>query len=119
MGMDKLTVKDINLRGKKIDVRADFNVPLDKNLKITDDRRIKESLPTIQYLLKNGSQKIILMSHLGRPDAKVVEGLRLRPAGQRLGELLGEKVLCLDDCIGEGVKQKVAASQERVILLEN
>src|SRR3989338_5797450 len=113
MGMDKLTVKDINLRGKKIDVRADFNVPLDKNLKITDDRRIKESLPTIQYLLKNGAEKIILMSHLGRPDGQPVDNLRLKPVGIRLEDLLSEKVLILDDCIGEAIRQKIAAAKER------
>ena len=117
--MDKLTVKDINLRGKKIDVRADFNVPLDKNLKITDDRRIKESLPTIQYLLKNGAEKIILMSHLGRPDGQPVDNLRLKPVGIRLEDLLSEKVLILDDCIGEAIRQKIAAAKERLILLEN
>ena len=117
--MNKLTIKDINFSGKKAIVRADFNVPLDKNTRITDDRRIREALPTVQYLLKNGAGKIILMSHLGRPDAKVVENLRLRPVGQRIEELLSEKVLILDDCIGDAIKGAIAGSKERLILLEN
>ncbi len=117
--MAKLTVKDIDVRGKKVIVRVDFNVPLDKSLNITDDRRIKEALPTIQYLLKNGAAKVILMSHLGRPDAKVVDSLRLRPVGQKLEELLSQKALILDDCIGEAVKSAIAASKERLVLLEN
>ncbi|HOW35850.1 MAG TPA: phosphoglycerate kinase [Candidatus Omnitrophota bacterium] len=117
--MNKMMLKDANFSGKKVIVRADFNVPLDKSLKITDDRRIRESLPTINYLLKNGAAKIILMSHLGRPDAQVVENLRLRPVAKRLEELLSQKVLALDDCIGDAVKQKIAGSPEKIILLEN
>ena len=117
--MDKLTVKDIDFKGKKVIVRVDFNVPLDENAWITDDRRIRESLPTIEYLLKNGAAKVILMSHLGRPDAKVVENLRLRPVGQRLEEMLLQKVLKLDDCVGDAIKQKIANSPERIVLLEN
>ncbi len=117
--MNKQSIKDINPKGKKVIIRADFNVPLDKSLKITDDRRIREALPTIIYILKNSAAKVILMSHLGRPDAQVVENLRLRPVGKRLEELLGEKVLSLDDCIGEAIKKKITDSKERVILLEN
>lgn len=112
-------LKDANFSGKKVIVRVDFNVPLDKSLKITDDRRIRESLPTINYLLKNGAAKIILMSHLGRPDAQVIENLRLRPVAKKLEELLAQKVLALDDCIGDAVKQKILGSSEKVILLEN
>ncbi len=117
--MNKLNLKDIPIKDKKLIIRVDFNVPLDSNLKITDDRRIKEALPTIQYALKQGAAKVILMSHLGRPKDKVVEELRLTPVARRLEELLGEKVLKLDDCIGESIQQKINASQERVILLEN
>lgn len=117
--MDKFAIKDISLKEKKVIVRVDFNVPLDKSLNITDDRRIREALPTIEHLLKNGAAKVILMSHLGRPDAQVVESLRLRPIGKRLEELLKENVLNLDDCIGDGIKQKIASAKERVILLEN
>ena len=117
--MNKLTIKEINIKGKKVIIRCDFNVPLDDQLNITDDRRVQESLPTIQYVLKEGQSKLILMSHLGRPDGKVVEKLRLNPIAKRLQELLGQKVLKLDECIGQEVKEAVQKSSERVILLEN
>ena len=117
--MNKLTIKDIPIKDKKIIIRVDFNVPLDANLRITDDRRIKEALPTIQYALKEGAKKVILMSHLGRPKDKVVEDLRLTPAARRLEELLKEKVLKLDDCVGEDIQNKINSCPERVVLLEN
>ncbi len=117
--MNKLTVKDVDLKGKKVIVRVDFNVPLDEKLNITDDRRIREALPTIKYLLDQKAQKVILMSHLGRPEGRVAEDMRLKPVAQKLQELLKEKVLRLDDCIGDAVKKAIATSAERVILLEN
>lgn len=117
--MSKMTIKDVDVKGKKVIIRTDFNVPLDKSLKITDDRRIQESLPTIRYALEQGAAKVILMSHLGRPDGKAVNEFRLTPVGVRLGELLGEKVLKLDECVGDEVKAKIAGASERVILLEN
>src|SRR3989338_6231409 len=117
--MDKQTIQDVVLKGKKVIVRVDFNVPLDKSLKITDDRRITEALPTIQYALKQGAAKVILMSHLGRPDGKVVENLRLTPIAQRLETLLGERVLKLDECLGEAVQKKIAGASEKLVLLEN
>lgn len=117
--MDKQTIKDIQVKNKRVIVRVDFNVPLDQDLKITDERRITEALATIQYLLGKGAAKVILMSHLGRPEGGVVESLRLNPVAQCLKRLLSEKVLKLDDCIGPKVKEAVATSQERVILLEN
>ncbi len=117
--MSKLTVQDLDVKGKKVLIRVDFNVPLDEQLHITDDRRIREALPTIQYVLKQGAAKVILMSHLGRPDGQVVENQRLAPVGKQLEKLLGEKVLCPKDCIGEDVKQAIAESKERIVLLEN
>lgn len=117
--MSKLTVKDLDVKGKKVLIRVDFNVPLDDKLHITDDRRISEALPTIQYVLKQGAAKVILMSHLGRPEGQVVEDQRLAPVGKHLEKLLGEKVLCTKDCIGDDVKKAVETSKERVILLEN
>ncbi len=117
--MNKLTVKDIDLKGKKVIVRVDFNVPLDEKLNITDDRRIREALPTIKYILDQKAKKVILMSHLGRPEGQVVENMRLGPVAQKLQELLGENVLRLDDCIGDAVKKAIETSAERVILLEN
>lgn len=117
--MNKLSIKDVDLRGKRVIIRVDFNVPLDENLNITDDRRIREALPTIQLALKNGAAKIILMSHLGRPQDQVVESLRLKPIAKKLETLIGQKVLRLDDCIGKEVQEKVKNSAERIILLEN
>ncbi len=117
--MSKLTVKDLDLKGKKVLIRVDFNVPLDDKLNITDDRRITEALPTIEYVLKQGAGKVILMSHLGRPEGQVVEDQRLLPVGKKLEQLLGQKVLCTRDCVGDEVKAAVSASSEKVVLLEN
>ncbi len=117
--MNKKSVKDVNVKNKRVIVRVDFNVPLDKEMNITDDSRIKGALPTIQYLIDNGA-KVILMSHLGRPDGKVKEGLRLTPVADRLEKLLGRKVTKLDDCVGENIDNAVSAmKQGDVILLEN
>src|SRR6266566_4463386 len=96
--MNKKTVRDIEVAGKRVLVRVDFNVPLDADLQITDDTRIKAALPTIRYLLDNGAA-VVLMSHLGRPDGKVVEQLRLAPVGKRLSELLGKHVEMAADSI--------------------
>lgn len=117
--MEKLTVKDIAFGGKKVLVRCDFNVPQDANLNITDDRRIQASLPTIKHILAQNPKKIILMSHLGRPDGKPVPKYSLKPVALRLKELLGEDVKMLDDCVGDKVRQEINGSKERVILLEN
>ncbi|MFC1510379.1 phosphoglycerate kinase [Candidatus Omnitrophota bacterium] len=117
--MNKLTVKDLDVQGKKVIARCDFNVPLDDTLNITDDMRIQAALPTIKYILENGVSKLILMSHLGRPKGEVKESMRLTPVAQRLKELLGEEVLKLDDCVGGDVAAAIDASTARVILLEN
>ncbi len=118
--MNKKTVKDIPLQGKKVIIRVDFNVPLDEKLNITDDMRIQAALPTLKYILDQKPAKLIIMSHLGRPDGKVVESMRLTPVAQRLQELLREKVVKLNDCIGDEVKNTIdSKSTERVILLEN
>lgn len=117
--MAKLTIRDLDLKDKKILMRVDFNVPLDDKLNITDDIRIRATLPTIKYALENKAKKVILMSHLGRPDGKVVESLRLDPVAKRLEELLGEKVKKLNDCMGEEIKKEIEESKERIILLEN
>jgi phosphoglycerate kinase len=117
--MAKMTIKDINLKDKAVLVRADFNVPQDENLNITDDTRIGATLPTIKYILQNGARKIILMSHLGRPDGKVVAKYSLKPVAQRLRELLGEPVLALNDCVGDNIKREIDAAKEKIILLEN
>jgi 3-phosphoglycerate kinase len=118
--MAKLTVKDMDFKGKNVIMRVDFNVPLDKkDGNITDDTRIKEALPTIKYILENGAKKLILMSHLGRPEGKVVSSLSLTPVAKRLSELLGQEVVKLDDCIGAEIEKKIETSLKKVILLEN
>ncbi|MDP2924211.1 MAG: phosphoglycerate kinase [Candidatus Omnitrophota bacterium] len=117
--MAKLTVKDVDFKNKKVIMRVDFNVPLDKQGNITDDTRIKEALPTIKYVLEKGAKKLILMSHLGRPEGKVVDGLRMNPVAKVLSEMLKEEVEKLDDCIGDQVKKRIGSSKARVILLEN
>lgn len=117
--MQKLTIKDIDLKNKTILVRADFNVPQDESLRITDDTRIRATLPTIEYLLENGAKKVILMSHLGRPDGKRVEKYSLKPVAQRLKELLGKEVKFFNDCAGQDLKQQIQAAGEKLVLLEN
>ncbi len=117
--MNKKTVRDIDVAGKRVLVRADFNVPLDEAGEITDDRRVEAALPTIRYLREQGA-RVILCSHLGRPKGKVVEGLRLAPVAKRLSELLAVKVVKTDDCIGNDVEQAVKAMKPGdVVLLEN
>ena len=117
--MAKLILKDIDLKNKTVLVRADFNVPQDANLNITDDTRIRSTIPTLKYILENGAKKLVLMSHLGRPDGKIVAKYSLKPVAARLKELLGQEVLFLNDCVGAQVKQNIDQSKEKVILLEN
>lgn len=117
--MAKLTLKDIDLKNKVVLVRADFNVPLDADLKITDDFRIQSTLPSLRYILDNGAKKLVIMSHLGRPDGKVVAKYSLKPVAVCLKELLGQDVLFLNDCVGDNIKQEINQSKEKVILLEN
>jgi phosphoglycerate kinase len=120
MSIAKKTIEDVAVKGKKVLVRVDFNVPLDKANPgvITDDTRIRAAVPTIEYLVKQGA-RVVLMSHLGRPKG-VEEKSRLTPAAVRLGELLGKPVKKLDDCIGEAVEAAVNAMQSgEVVLLEN
>ncbi len=117
--MNKKTVRDIDVAGKRVLVRADFNVPLDEAGEITDDRRVEAALPTIRYLRERDA-KVILCSHLGRPKGKVVGVLSLTPVAKRLSELLEATVVKTDDCIGEAVKQAMKAMKPGdVILLEN
>jgi len=117
--MDKMTVKDVNLKGKRVIIRVDFNVPI-KNGTITDDRRITAALPTVQYALGQGASKVILMSHLGRPKGTGFEAeFSLKPVAVHLEKLLKEKILFLNDCVGPAVKDAIAGSKERVVLLEN
>jgi len=117
--MAKKTIKDADLKGKRVLMRVDFNVPLDDDLNITDDIRIRAALPTIKYAIDQGA-RVILMSHLGRPDGQVNEKMGLAPAAKRLEKLLGKPVLMLKDCIGDDVRKAVSAMKPGdVVLLEN
>lgn len=116
--MRKRTVRDVEVRGQRVLVRVDFNVPLEGE-KITDDTRISGALPTIRFLVEGGAE-VILMTHLGRPDGKVVAGLRLAPVAARLSALLGQPVAMAPDCVGPEVRQAVDRLGEGdVLLLEN
>lgn len=117
--MDKKTVRDLDVAGKKVLVRVDFNVPLNDRGEITDDTRITASLPTIQYLLEQKAA-VILMAHLGRPKGQVKPELSLAPVAKHLGKLLGKKILFAPDCVGEAAQ--AAASKLKpghILLLEN
>lgn len=119
--MNKKTIEDIEVKGKRVLVRVDFNVPQDETGKITDDRRIRAALPTIQYLMKQGA-KTILISHLGRPKGKPEdkEKFTLKPVAERLSELLGKPVPLAPDCVGPEVEKMVQAMKDGdVLLLEN
>lgn len=117
--MEKLIFDQIELRGKRVLVRVDFNVPLDDNQNITDDRRIAAALPTIRKIIEAGG-KAILMSHLGRPKGERKAEFSLKPAADRLSELLGKEVIFTDDCIGKEVKDKLKnMNNGDVALLEN
>lgn len=114
----KKTVKDVDVEGKRVLVRVDFNVPLNDGT-VADDIRIRAALPTIQYLV-NHNARVILCSHLGRPKGKVVEELRLNPVAKRLSELSGFKVIKVDDCIGPEIELAVNRLKSgEVLLLEN
>jgi len=117
--MAKKTVADIDVKGKKVLMRCDFNVPLDDNCNITSDARIVKALPTITSILERGGA-LILMSHLGRPKGQKDEKLSLRPVAKRLSELLGKEVVFAGDCIGPDPKTKAAALKDGdCMLLEN
>jgi len=117
--LDKKSIQDIDVKSKKVLVRVDFNVPIDENGVITDDRRIREALPTIKYLREHAA-KVILMSHLGRPKGKFNAKYTLKPVAEKLSEMLGVKVELAPDAIGEAVRAMVdKLSDGDVMLLEN
>jgi phosphoglycerate kinase len=118
--MDKASVRDISVKGKRAFVRVDFNVPMDEKAgTITDDVRIRAALPTIRYLIDSGA-RLVLASHLGRPDGKVVESMRMAPVAKRLSELLARPVATTRDCIGPEAERAAAVLKNGdVLLLEN
>src|SRR5499426_408611 len=116
--MRKLSISDLDLTGKRVFMRVDFNVPLADG-KITDDTRIKASLPSIRYVIEKGG-RLILASHLGRPKGKPESKYSLKPVASRLSELLGKPVQFANDCIGPEVQQMASAlNNGDVLLLEN
>ncbi len=115
----KQSIRDIDVRDKRVLMRVDFNVPFDANGEVADDSRISAALPTLRYLQEHGA-RIVLCSHLGRPDGKIVESLRLKPVADRLAELLGQQVKVTRDCVGIEVESEVVELQASdVLLLEN
>ena len=117
--MNKKTIKDIDLKGKKVLVRCDFNVPLDENQNITDNTRIVAALPTIKYLLENNCS-IVLCSHLGRPKGEVKPEFSLKPVAKELSKLLDKEVIMANDVVGEDATSKAAELQPgQILLLEN
>src|SRR4249920_1855649 len=113
------TINDINFKGKRALIRVDFNVPLDKSFNVSDDNRIRATIPTIKKILNDGGS-IILMSHLGRPKEGPEEKYSLKHLINHLGELLGMEVQFADDCIGQQAIDKAAALKPgQVLLLEN
>lgn len=118
---NKKNIEDLDIKGKKVLVRCDFNVPMDENDEITDDRRIKSALSTIEYVIKNDG-KVILMSHLGRPKGEVKKEFSLEPVAKRLANLLGKEVIFADDdeVVGESAKKAVSEMENGdVVLLQN
>lgn len=117
--INKKTIRDVDLHGKRVIMRVDFNVPLDSKGGITDDTRIRAALPTIEHVM-NQDTKLVLMSHLGRPKGQVKEDLRLEPVGKRLSELLGKEVIVCRDSIGEETQKIISGMQNGdVAILEN
>ncbi|KAJ5741484.1 Phosphoglycerate kinase [Penicillium manginii] len=116
----KLPITDVDLKGKRVLIRVDFNVPLNDNKEITNNQRIVGALPTIKYAIENGAKAVVLMSHLGRPDGKVNPKYSLKPVVAELEKLLGKTVLFTEDCVGAKTEETVNnATDGQIVLLEN
>jgi phosphoglycerate kinase len=116
----KLGLASLDVAGKRVLIRVDFNVPFNSDGTISNNQRMVAALPTINYALEKGARSVVLMSHLGRPDGKVIEKYSLAPVAKELEKLLGKPVLFLNDCVGDTVEQAcISAKDGQVILLEN
>src|SRR6476646_6588290 len=113
--MTKLSIRDLDLPGKRVFIRVDFNVPIKDGI-VEDDTRIRAAVPTINYATEHGA-RVILTSHLGRPKGEHVDKYSLRPVADHLSKLIGKTVAFVDDCMGEAVKSKVAALHDGDVLL--
>lgn len=120
MNLNKQTLEDVDVKGKRVLIRVDFNVPQDKAGTITNNQRIVGALPTIQKALDAGAKSVVLMSHLGRPDGRVVAKATLKPIAERLQELIGRPVTFLSDCVGPDVEAACADPADgSIFVLEN
>ena len=116
----KIGLASIDVAGKRVLIRVDFNVPFNSDGSISNNQRIVAALPTIKSALDNGAKSVILMSHLGRPDGKINKKYSLAPVATELGKLMGSSIIFLDDCVGPQVEEKCANAKDgEVILLEN
>src|SRR5579884_4267017 len=114
------TLDDLDVAGKRVLVRVDFNVPLKADGSVGDETRLRASLPTVRWLLDHDAKAVVLMSHLGRPDGKPIPKYSLRPVAARFGELLGKKVEFAEDCVGDAAERAARALEPGgVLLLEN
>ena len=116
----KLGLASLDVAGKRVLIRVDFNVPFNSDGTISNNQRMVAALPTINYALEKGARSVVLMSHLGRPDGKVNQKYSLAPVAKELEKLLGKPVLFLNDCVGETVEQTCQSAKDgQIILLEN
>ncbi|RTG80360.1 phosphoglycerate kinase, partial [Schistosoma bovis] len=119
MGLSKLSISDVDLKGKRVLIRVDFNVPM-KDGKVTNTQRIAAAIPTIKYALDKGAKSVVLMSHLGRPDGNKIDKYSLKPVCPEVSKLLGKEVTFLSDCVGPDVVNACAnPAPGSVFLLEN
>lgn len=116
----KIGLSSVDVSGKRVLIRVDFNVPFNSDGTISNNQRMVAAVPTIKYALENGARSVVLMSHLGRPDGQMIQKYSLAPVAKELDKLLGKQILFLNDCVGEHVEETCQSARDgQVILLEN